>query len=414
MPTAKKTWNHTLQKILPQACQIPLWGNPPPFPLQSFTSVLASMWQAPPLQITCKKTDWLRAEHLKEGFGLHPVTQSFTASPLEGRCFWLLAPEAMQRLTLMLLQSSSSFPTTTNALPFLDGFYQFLLLQALGAFPQVQAFSELTFQLAEEIPLPKEPMLAIDLAIGWEQEIIYGRILVTQQFLSSFQAFYQEKNRETPNLELAASIEVPLSIQIGHTEIGLEEWQHAVNGDFILLDRCSYDIKKRKGSAKILLENTPILQVRLDSGKLVILDYALYDEEESNMQNQPFEDDKKEKEDELPFSQDPEEESVDQGEAPPHETSEESEGPTPKSPPLAQEIQKLVSTHEISLSLSVEVARIRMNLEKLLQLQPGNVLELGIHPEEGVNLISGTQCVAKGELVNLGEVLGIKITEIGQ
>ena len=76
--------------------------------------------------------------------------------------------------------------------------------------------------------------------------------------------------------------------------------------------------------------------------------------------------------------------------------------------------QKISSPKKIPISLTVEVARIRMNLDKLLKLKPGNVLELGVHPEKGVNLVANGKCVGKGELIQVGDVIGVKITKLGE
>ena len=48
-----------------------------------------------------------------------------------------------------------------------------------------------------------------------------------------------------------------------------------------------------------------------------------------------------------------------------------------------------------------------------MNMQPGNLLDLAIHPQRGVNLIVNGQKIAKGELVNLGETLGVRILEMG-
>lgn len=76
--------------------------------------------------------------------------------------------------------------------------------------------------------------------------------------------------------------------------------------------------------------------------------------------------------------------------------------------------QQMVSPKKVPISLTVEVAKMRMNLDKLLKLKPGNVLELGVQPEKGVNLVANGQCVGKGELVQVGDVIGVKITKLGE
>ena len=77
-------------------------------------------------------------------------------------------------------------------------------------------------------------------------------------------------------------------------------------------------------------------------------------------------------------------------------------------------VEKLISPQEIPLTLSVEVARLQISLEKLLQLSPGNILELPTRPEQGVDVVIEGKKVAKAELIKLGEMLGIKILKLGE
>lgn len=66
----------------------------------------------------------------------------------------------------------------------------------------------------------------------------------------------------------------------------------------------------------------------------------------------------------------------------------------------------------IPLTLSVEITRLSISLEKLLELQPGNILSTHVSPESGVKLCLAGRPIAKGELMNLGDAIGVKITEI--
>ena len=77
-------------------------------------------------------------------------------------------------------------------------------------------------------------------------------------------------------------------------------------------------------------------------------------------------------------------------------------------------VEKIFSTEEIPLMLSVEVGKLQINLEKLLQLSPGNVLELPVRPEQGVDLMLHGKKVAKAELIKIGEMLGVRILQLGE
>jgi flagellar motor switch protein FliN/FliY len=66
----------------------------------------------------------------------------------------------------------------------------------------------------------------------------------------------------------------------------------------------------------------------------------------------------------------------------------------------------------LPMELTVELAKISMTLEKLMQLQPGNFLELSTSLENPVNITVNGKKIARAELATLGETLGIRILEI--
>jgi flagellar motor switch protein FliN/FliY len=77
-------------------------------------------------------------------------------------------------------------------------------------------------------------------------------------------------------------------------------------------------------------------------------------------------------------------------------------------------LEELIASRDIPMQLVVEVDRIRMTLNQLLELRPGNVLDLQVKPEQGVYVTVGGKRIARGELIKLGDVLGLKILKIGE
>ena len=68
---------------------------------------------------------------------------------------------------------------------------------------------------------------------------------------------------------------------------------------------------------------------------------------------------------------------------------------------------------DVPLPVIIEVGRIQMSLGKLMELQPGNMLDLKVHPESGVDLVVNGRRIARGELLLIGETLGVRILEMG-
>ena len=72
----------------------------------------------------------------------------------------------------------------------------------------------------------------------------------------------------------------------------------------------------------------------------------------------------------------------------------------------------MVSPKDMAVTVTVEVGRLKMSVKKLTELQQGNYLELDLPPESGVDLIVNGQCVGKGELLKMGETLGVRILDL--
>ncbi len=67
---------------------------------------------------------------------------------------------------------------------------------------------------------------------------------------------------------------------------------------------------------------------------------------------------------------------------------------------------------DVPVTLTVELGRVNLTLEKLAGLQPGDLIELGRHSREPVELTSNGRLVARGELVLIDTELGVRVTHV--
>lgn len=67
---------------------------------------------------------------------------------------------------------------------------------------------------------------------------------------------------------------------------------------------------------------------------------------------------------------------------------------------------------DIPLDLSVELGRVTMPVNDLLQLGPGSIIELTKLVGEPLNIYINNKMIAKGEVVVLDEKFGIRVTDI--
>jgi len=117
-----------------------------------------------------------------------------------------------------------------------------------------------------------------------------------------------------------------------------------------------------------------------------------------------------------------EEEEEEEAEAP----EEKAEAPEleieEETPPKAQEKPSFtaalapeeVSRDDLSFPISIEVGRVNISLAKLLELQEGNLLELGVNPDAGVDLVVHGKCIGKGELLKVGDSIGVRILQLSE
>jgi flagellar motor switch/type III secretory pathway protein FliN len=67
---------------------------------------------------------------------------------------------------------------------------------------------------------------------------------------------------------------------------------------------------------------------------------------------------------------------------------------------------------DVPLTLVVELGRVNLTLARLAELRPGDVVPLGRHPREPIELTSGGRLVARGELVQVDDELGVRLTTV--
>jgi flagellar motor switch protein FliN/FliY len=179
---------------------------------------------------------------------------------------------------------------------------------------------------------------------------------------------------------VAQSVELDLGVKVGSCLLSQKEWKKAKAGDVLLLDHGSYDPRQKQGVAYFVLGPTPLFQVKIKHNKIQLLDYALIYEEQMEKKMAP--------------------EPSDDSFSGPAESLVLSEGET-------------VALKEMPVYVTVELARFRVTLEKLMHMAPGNLIELPIRPDQAVHLTVNGQIIGRAELVHLGEVLGIRILEKG-
>jgi len=375
-----KLW--TLSKVSPQIeelNQIPLFGSAPSFDWQSLSDELKKRLEIETVSLRKLSQKWRESESLGEGLGADVMTFPIDIPSLSGTVYWMMARQDIQKLTsFMLSREGEPKPSISPILA--EGFYRYLLLEALGAACQIEPLKTFTPILRERSERPNETAFCVDIELGFAETASIARLLVPQDLLASFRAHFSKISPETLSPTLARNLELSLSVQIGSSMLFPSQLKPVKKGDFILLDKGSYDPRHLMGAAFLVLGSTPLFQVNIESQKIHLLNHAFIYEDATDMEH------------DIPKEDDFEEE------IPSFTPAEEAEA---------------VALKEAPIHITVELARLKMTLERLTQLAPGNVLELPIESDQIATLSVGGKKIGKAELVYLGENLGVRILELG-
>lgn len=371
-----------LRKIAPylsELDEIPLFGNAPEFDWARFSSLAASRFGVPKLSIQPKNQQWREPEKLRAGMGKNVLVLPIDMAPLGGTVYWMMAREDVSKITSWMLNGKSKTRALSSDI-LQEGFYRYLALEMMDAAQGVEPLGSFTPILHEEAMLPEESAFCIDVQIEFDHSSCSGRLAIMNEFRQSWVQHFSSHQSDHLPTRITRSLELILSVKTGSVLLHMSEWNKLKKGDFVLLDRGSFDAKKSTGAAFLTLGVTPLFTVKIKQNKIQLLDYAFIYEDATDMEKK---------------------------------TSEDSfNGPAQQMRPAGEEAEG-VALKELPIHVTVELARVRITLEQLVQLTPGNLLELPIQPDQPVALTVNGQKVGSAELVYLGETLGIRILELG-
>lgn len=384
MSAQPTNWIKHVESVAAGAQDIPMWGSIPSFPWTEFAKALSASLGTKELKISAGAADWKAGSAILTGMGRSPLQIAVELSPLKG-CVSLIFPvEDFSKLSAWMIHPEAGNAGFSD--PYLQkGFFRYLSVEAIATLDQLKFFRGLTPKVTEA-SLAKEDAYCIDIAIEHEGETIWGRLICPRLFQETFKEHFTSNWNFSIPSHLYEELFVDISMVAGTTQLSQKTLKNIHRGDFVLLDHFSYYPNLKKGTFQLCVDKTPLFQAKIKEESIKILDYAHYFEE-TNMDEESFDDS---------FDESMEEE-------------EESQVAVQGTPD-----QEMLSPNKVPVTLSVEVAKIKMSLDKLLKLKPGNVLELGIQPEKGVNLIANGKCIGKGELLQVGDVVGVKIIKLGE
>jgi len=338
----------TLDAAFPEG-DIPLFGNAPPFPWDTFSSLLAKALSIPSLTLRPGTASWsdeeIPSSHLLSSIDLSPLSAPF---------YWAMGKQDIETLTTWTLNGK-----TFSSEILQEGYYRYLLLEALHAAQSLEPIQQMTLSLSDDRPLAQGTHYLLNIELSLNGRSCWGKLLFTREFQRQWiQHFSSTPLEYRPSL-LSNKTHLSLSLTTASTTLLPKELKRLKKGDFLCLDT--------HGSHTLFLNQTPLFQVKINGDQLELLDYA-------------------------PILEVPMQDHSDNLDA----TEEEA-----------------ISIKEIPLQVTVELARIPLTLDRILHLSPGDTLDLAQHPDQPVTLTVNGQKIGTGELLSVGETLGVRLLSIG-
>lgn len=422
----------------------PLYGPGPAFPWEQLGIEIGKSLQLEKLTIQPGNREWRSADRLVEGLGANPQSFTILFTALEGSLHFVISKdEILAFIELLLGTKSAAFETL--APDFTEAFSSFLAAQVINAVQKLEFDKNISPSLSEETTPPHDDAFSIDVSIVLPARTFTGRVLLSPDLLQAWKERYADRKLTVDMTSpLAQKLQINIALEAGSTSLRTEELQALNPGDFVVLDKCSFEVGDDKGRLMMTIDGVPLFRARLKQGSLKILEFPLYHELEAPMKKNESEEEDEEHFDDLDDESELEDSEVEESEIEDSEIEEseiedldedeesesdqseieDEEEEAPKKPaatakpkvtsaPSASKKNGPIVPTELPVNITVEVGRLQMSIQKIMELQPGNVLELDIHPENGVDLVVNGRRVAKGELVKAGDTLGVRILDIG-
>lgn len=356
-----------LPEVIEGADTIPLFGKAPPFDWHRLSALLAARFEMKDFAVRPSEQSWCTEEEMREGLGANYFCTPIYLHPLQTPLYFVLPKADKNKLTAYMMQGKAKAQISE---PLKEGFCRFLILEALAASSAIDPISKLTPSLGEKSKIPEENAFCIDVEISLNDQSCWSRLVLPDSFRKAWIEHFSLNPPEYFSTEMAKSTELILGLECGSVVLTQSQLNELKPGDFVLLDRANYDIASNISFAVLKIGTIPLFQAKITSNQMELLDYTFTNED----------------------------------------TMEENREPEA---PLTPAEEESVSIKDVPLNVCVELARLKLTLDHLMHLNPGNVIELPIHPDQGVTLTVNGKKVGRAELLYLGESFGIRILELG-
>jgi|GEM_PF-2930995 len=423
--TTASAWLKKITPVIFETLSLSDKGSIPPFNMKSFISSMNTSLGRDDLSITIDKQDFISADAFYKGLGPKTSFVSFSLHPLEGKIFFIMGQDSIKDL-ISTMEKSNQDPSgiciENNEV--IKGLYTYFITEAIDSIMQLNMYKGLSLAISEG-SMTELSALSLDISISLANRHFLARVLIPNKIYKAINDHFAFIPPTLQNLDNIPDVNVPLSIRTGSVTLPKKELSAIQEGDFIILNNTFYKPSEKKGSFQMLIGNSPLFQVKLAKDGIKVLDYLYFYNEENMNEDEmdsPFDD---EEDDEFDLDDDYEDDDFE----------DESEELMDEEMPFEENRHELLSLEEaeedekenaienpllspektnlskVPLTVHMEIARFSLSLEELKKMSPGSKLPININPLH-VNLVVSGKSIGTGEIIEVGDAIGVKVTEL--
>lgn len=334
-----------------------------PFPHHELIRLVKDKFRLEECQIVITFRGLVAAEQMIHEFGKKVLVQPLFVQPLEaGDVFLLTSEEDLQQI-MEVVFSDASLASYFYEKDKLLGFHYYFMAELCKIFQECHWASSMTAKLSGDARFSTQVLegrfQTLLISCILDSKTIQFAILIPEATYASGLQLFASQNQEIDISQINLMQSVSMAVEVGDCWLSDEEWKQVAVGSFILLDSCLYDPDNGDSGAFLSIQGVQFFGGRFvdrSSGDFKITSFP-------TMQKESTED-------------------------------TETQNPSPS------------NQHR----LVAEVVRYSISLDEFLKLTQGSILSLqGQHPALGVDIIFNGEKKGRGEIIAIGDVLGIRV-----
>jgi hypothetical protein len=269
-------WLSKLEEAVDKLKIVPLWGHTLDIPLEKIAKTLCGRLGIKEMKISLGQAKSVAFHNFLSGMGENPMQLSLYLTPLSELFFWVISKESVAQLTRAMLSDSQN-PEGVSDPDLQEGYFRYLCLETIDVLTSLRCFEELSLHIGAAAPLPEEGALCLDMTISFKENSFPARLICPAHFLESFKNYFAVKKKSLYSYARRVDVPLELSLTIGGTKLTAQEVARLEEGDFLFLDRCTYDPETKRGKGEFTIDGKPLFDALLEREEIKVQDYITYE-----------------------------------------------------------------------------------------------------------------------------------------